>query len=191
MTTEIPLLDSGGEVPWGEACASDTAKYQSDAIQGVDPDVVLWLSTWETSDGIAGGSTVRFGTREGDDALLAELDAARERLVAGGARLVLLTVPPPAETSEVHPLRADEPSRRQHLGMLFRRFAAQHRDQVTVADLSAIVCPRGDPCGASVDGVVLRPYDGNHFEGDGAAWVAPRLYSAVIDALSAMPPPPP
>jgi hypothetical protein len=188
MTTEVPLLDSGGEVPWGEACASDAAKYQSDAIQGVAPDVVLWLSTWETSDGVAQGTTVRFGTRAGDDALLVELEAARERLVAGGARLVLVTVPPPADTSEVHPLRADEADRRQHLGTLFGRFAARHPDDVGVADLSTIVCPQADPCAASVDGVVLRPYDGNHFEGDGPAWVAPRLYSAVIQTLSAMPP---
>ena len=186
MTTEIPLLDSGGEVPWGEACASATAKYQSDAIEGVTPDVVLWLSTWETSDSIAGGTTVRFGTRAGDDALLTELEAARERLVVRGARLVLLTVPPPAETSEVHPLRADEADRRRHLGMLFGRFAARHPAEVGVTDLSAIVCPHADPCAASVDDVVLRPYDGNHFEGGGPAWVAPRLYSAVLATLSAM-----
>jgi peptidoglycan/LPS O-acetylase OafA/YrhL len=186
MTTVVPLLDSGAEVPWGEACASDTAKYQRDAIEGVAPDVVLWLSTWETSDGIAGDATVRFGSRAADDALLAELEAGRDRLVAGGARLVLVTVPPPAETSEVHPLRADEAIRRRHLGVLFRRFAARHPADVGVADLSAIVCPRGDPCAASVDGVVLRPYDGNHFEGGGPAWVAPRLYAAVLQALSAM-----
>ena len=70
--------------------------------------------------------------------------------------------------------------------MLFGRFAARHPAEVGVTDLSAIVCPHADPCAASVDDVVLRPYDGNHFEGGGPAWVAPRLYSAVLATLSAM-----
>ncbi len=186
MTTMIPLAADGSQIVWGEACASGTAEYQSGTVRDVAPNAVLWLSTWETSDAIANGGTVRFGTRVGDEALLRELEAARARLGIDGAKLVLMTVPPPADTSEVKPLRADEGTRRDHLNHLFREFAAQHPDTVTVADLASIVCPKAT-CPATVDGVVLRPRDGNHFEGGGPAWVAPRLYAEVIRALSAVP----
>jgi peptidoglycan/LPS O-acetylase OafA/YrhL len=187
MTTETPLRADGSPVPWGEACATFTAQYQSDAVNEAAPNVVLWLSTWETSDALANGVKVDFGTRAGDDALLAELDAARSRLTAQGARLVLITLPAPADSSEVMPLRPDEGLRRNHLNSVFRRFAVRYPGTVGVADLAAIVCPPGGTsCPATVDGLVLRPRDGNHFEGDGPAWVAPRLYAAIIRATAGM-----
>jgi hypothetical protein len=184
MTTAVPLSDDGTAIPWGQACADGTAEYQTGAIADVNPDTVVWLSTWETSDQIFDGRSEQFGTPAGDAALLAELEAGFERLSAGGARLVLVTVPGPAAESEVHPLRASEPERRRHLTRLFRRFATAHPDRVAVADLATIVCPDGDPCDARVDGVVLRPRDGNHFEGDGPAWVGPRLYDEIIGAVA-------
>jgi peptidoglycan/LPS O-acetylase OafA/YrhL len=187
LTTQIPLLDDGTPVSWGDECAAAAADYQSGTVRDTSPDVVLWLSTWETSDQIANGVPVHFGTRAGDNALLDELEAARQRLGGQGARLVLLTVPPPADTSEVRPLRADEASRRRHLNDLFRRFAARHPSDVAVADLAHIVCPASDRCPATRDGVVLRPRDGNHFETAGAAWVAPRLYQEILRALSSLP----
>jgi hypothetical protein len=190
MTSDAPLRADGTQVPWGDACASFTPTYESGAVREVDPNVVLWLSTWETSDVIDDGHAVDFGTPAGDAALLAQLETARSRLEAGGARLVLVTIPAPADTSEVKPLRPDEGTRRHHLNNLFRLFAARHPSDVAVADLAAIVCPRsGNSCPAAVDGVVLRPRDGNHFEGDGPSWVAPRLYTAIMRALSTMPPP--
>ena len=56
-------------------------------------------------------------------------------------------------------------------------------ESVAVADLASIVCPTGGPCGATVDGVALRPRDGNHIEGDGPAFVGPRLYDEIIRAI--------
>jgi hypothetical protein len=67
-----------------------------------------------------------------------------------------------------------------------RQFAARYPNTAAVADLASIVCLKGS-CPAEVDGVVLRPRDGNHFEGDGPAWVAPRLYTEIMRALSAIP----
>jgi peptidoglycan/LPS O-acetylase OafA/YrhL len=192
MTTAIPLRDDGSQIPWGPDCAKSTAQYESDAVRSTSPHVVVWLSTWETSDMIANGATVHFGTRAGDDMLLAELEAARTRVGVNGARLVLVTVPPPADTSETTPLRADEGARRLHLTGVFRQFAALHPGDVAVVDLASIVCPsKGVSCPAAVDGVVLRPSDGNHFEGDGPAWVARRLYAEIIHSLSELPPPSP
>lgn len=190
MTTAVPLRQDGTEVPWGAACARATADYQSGAIREFAPDAVLWLSTWETSDLLAGDVRAAFGTPPGDALLLAELESARERVTAAGARLVLVTVPRPADTSEVEPLRADEGDRRRHLNRLFHRFASRHPSDVAVADLASIVCPSISSCPAIVDGVVLRPRDGNHFEGDGPAWVAPRLYAEIVRSLRALQPHP-
>jgi peptidoglycan/LPS O-acetylase OafA/YrhL len=191
MTTAIPLLDDGSEVPWGQACAGNTAEYQSNAVREVNPDVVLWLSTWETANALANGVAVRFGTPAGDEALLNEFEAARARISKDGARLVMVTVPRAADTSEVKPLTERAPSAYPHLNRLLRQFAKRHPGDVAVADLASLVCPEKDSCPATVDGVVPRPRDGNHFEGDGPAWVAPRLYADVISALSALPSPSP
>jgi peptidoglycan/LPS O-acetylase OafA/YrhL len=186
LTTAVPLLDDGRLVPWGGDCAATTAEYESQSVDEHAPDVVLWLSTWETSDLEVDGTAVHFGTAAGDAALLEQLADADRRLTARGARLVLVNVPRPADTSEVQPLRADEGTRRQHLNSLFAKYASSS-DRVAIADLADIVCPRADACPATTaDGVVLRPRDGNHFEGDGPGWVAPRLYTEITKALWAL-----
>ena len=64
-----------------------------------------------------------------------------------------------------------------------RRSYVAARPGVELVDLASIVCPGGPPCPEYVDGVRLRPTDGIHFQQDGAAWVAPRLYDALARAL--------
>ena len=103
---------------------------------------------------------------------------------AEGARLVLVTAPPPALDGEVQPLPDSEGERRLHLNVLMHEFALRHPENVGVADLAWIVCPLGDPCSGTIDGVKVRPRDGNHYEGDGPAWVGPRLYAAIITAVA-------
>jgi len=46
-----------------------------------------------------------------------------------------------------------------------------------------IVCPDGAPCPTVVDGIVLRPKDGGHYEAEGADWVAPQLMDQLFTAL--------
>jgi peptidoglycan/LPS O-acetylase OafA/YrhL len=188
LTTATPLYDTGEPVPWGPVCAANAPAYEDQAVAATQPEVVLWFSSWETSDTVENGVVTHFGTLAGDTALLRDLDAARARLTAGGARLLLVTVPPPADTSEVQPLRPDEGARRAHLDALFWIYALRHPQDVGVVDLARILCPSTDGDGGgcpatTADGVVPRPRDGNHFEGDGPAWVAPRLYSAMIASL--------
>ena len=50
-----------------------------------------------------------------------------------------------------------------------------------------IVCPLGPPCPAEVDGVVLRPKDGRHFDGDGSNWVASHLLDRLFEVLAGGP----
>lgn len=143
-------------------------------------DVVTWLSTWETANRVVDGQAYVFGTPEGDAKLLELIDESAQQVMAGGARLVFLTMPPNT-TGPNRPVVTDEDTRRAlHLDDLLRQYAAAHGDRVAVLDFASIVCPTGPPCPTEVDGVTLRPVDGGHFAGDGPAWVAPRLLDALV-----------
>jgi hypothetical protein len=179
MTTSVPVRDDGTSVPWAKSCADTTATYQRDAVTMYRPDVVLWLSSWEAGDHLADGQMLSFGTRTGDAGLLADFDASRLRLTAGGATLVMLTMAPTAKRSDLGPADPERVAEYVHLNQLMRRFASQHPDTVRVVDLADIVCPTGVPCSEYVDGIRLRPRDGGHYEPEGAAWVAPRLLDAI------------
>jgi hypothetical protein len=188
LVTGIPAYPSGAPIPWGPGCADGTISYLSDAVQQADPQVVVWLSTWETADQLVNGQFYAFGTPAADAMLLEEFEQSREVLTAGGARLAMVTIAPRAEQSATVP--NDNPAEDQqylHLDELIRTFAAQHTDSVTVVDLAKIVCPSGPPCPVDVDGVDLRPNDGGHFAGDGPAWVAPRLMDAIMRELRPAP----
>jgi hypothetical protein len=148
---------------------------------------VLWLSTWETSDRIVDGRLYRFGTKAGDRVVLEGLERSRQLVTANGARLVLLTNAPRAETSETQVHDPEDDREILHLNELFREFAAAHPESVTVVDFASIVCPDGPPCPEQVEGVTLRSRDGSHFDGEGPGWVAPRLLDAVTRASERAP----
>jgi len=186
LTMGTPLWDNGSVVAWAPKCVARNVKYQEDALREIDPDVVVWLSSWETSDQVFEGRVTPFGSNESDKALLAELEAARFRWTVNGRRMVLVTLPAPPDRSDRKVLRHDEAERRAHLNALFRDFAAAHSKTVAVAELASIVCPGAPPCPTEVDGIRLRPEDGNHFEQDGPAWVGPRLYEEILAALGNM-----
>jgi SGNH domain (fused to AT3 domains) len=188
LITGVPAYPTGSPIPWGPTCDNGTTQFLSDSMHLANPQVVLWLSTWETADRIVDGRFYPFGTPAADAVLLQKLDEARATLTSGGARLVMLTVAPHAVHSDT--TSGDDSvddAKYLHLDALFRLFAAQHPESVTVVDLAAIVCPTGPPCAEYVDGVRLRPHDGGHFAGDGPAWVAPRLLDAVMRELQPAP----
>jgi hypothetical protein len=73
--------------------------------------------------------------------------------------------------------------RTEHLNRLFVDYERRHPDEVAVISLEDIVCPGGAPCDTTVDGIVLRPKDGGHYEPEGADWVAPQLIDQLFTAL--------
>jgi SGNH domain-containing protein len=141
------------------------------------------MSTWELSNRIdpATGSLLKRGTPAHDRELLASIDAQAKRLTAGGAHLVLLTVPPraPGETSGISADGQD--GRYAHYNALLRRYARAHAATVSVVDLAHWVCPGGPLCPAKVHGVLMRP-DGAHFSRTtsplAARWLLPQLEAA-------------
>nr|MBA2281836.1 hypothetical protein [Acidimicrobiia bacterium] len=164
---------SGAPTPWAATCTEAVPELQAQGL-GTDPDLVVLHSSWETSDRIVAGRHVPFGTTEWDSIVRAELRAAVDRLSAGGAVVALLTIPPIVD-GELRVAPADDNARIARLGALLADVARTSDGRAVLVDLAALVCGRHAPCPTTLDGVVLRPLDGAHFEPDGAAVVAPRL----------------
>ena len=185
MTTGVALTDEGDVISWSPGCAADTDAYLRRTVADVQPDTVMWLSSWELSSYEVDGKPLEFGTKPFDKWLTGEIDSVRAAVEGAGARLVLVQIPPqaPNPISEVKPEQA---VRTRHLNRLFAEYARSHPDDVAVISLSELVCPngaQGAPCPTVVDGIVLRPKDGGHYEAEGAEWVAPRLLDELFGAL--------
>ena len=184
----VPAIGPGVPVAWGPGCDANTPTFLSSALSSARPDTVVAFSTWESADRIVDGVFYAFGSPESDAMLLQKFDELRARMTSTGARLVLVTVPPRAATSERFPQpNPAEAFTYQHLNNLIRVFARDHPGQVYVADLARIACPAGPPCPVAMDGVVLRAKDGGHFDGGGPAWVAPRLLDEINAKLAGTP----
>ena len=148
-----------------------------------NPALVIWHSSWETASRIVNDQFYKFGTKEADTLILKEINESVDILKSQGAQVVLMTNPPRAENTSVLARSDEEDARIEHLNGLFFRYAFTH-PEVRVLDLTLIVCPNGSPCGEYVDGVRPRPRDGGHYEGDGPAWVAPKIIKALKDLMA-------
>jgi len=174
--------EDGRPFKWSEACAENIPSAQQDMIETQDPDLILWLSTWDFADRIVDGNVIHANTPEGDRALLDSMEGVYDRLTAGGAQIVLLTVAPNAR-SDAGAASDDADSDVAHYDNMLAVFAARHPRSVSVVDLAAIVCPGGAPCPDEVDGLRLRP-DGAHFTEETAPWVAEKLVPILLEKLS-------
>jgi peptidoglycan/LPS O-acetylase OafA/YrhL len=171
---EITTTRNEAITPHSSRCPDLVDSDEGEALARSRPTVVLWMSIWEKSDLVVDGHTVVAGTPQGEKEIMARMDAALARLTAGGARVVMVTeaapAPNPAQGTQTTSLKADDDGYAR-LNALLRRFEARHRDQVTLVDLAAKLCPSGPPCPERVDGLHARP-DGRHFTPTAAAWAA-------------------
>lgn len=185
IASGVPVDDHGRPFDWSDDCAANVPVIHEKLVAEHDPDLVVWLSTWELSDRLLDGHVVKYGTKEGDRALLASMEEAVRRLTAGGARLVMLTVAPPSE-SDYGPADEDRDGRYARYTRLMKETAAEHPDAVAVVDLAAIVCPGGPPCPDKVEGIRLRP-DGRHFTEATSPWAAARVLPLIVEAYRLSP----
>jgi hypothetical protein len=160
--------------------ATPTVKVKG---KSADPASSPGTAAWESVDRILDdGTWARFGTFEGNQAIIAEIDEAAQRLTAGGARLVIVTLPPPPpDAPDKHEAAVNLPL----LNTLLRGYAHDHPDKVFVAEMAELLCST-DTCPSNVDGMVPRP-DGVHFDDTHSGrWVAdqliPMLLAPVIPA---------
>ncbi len=165
------LPSVGGEaLPWAASCDRDIPGILDEALAREKPDVVVWLSSWESSDRIVDGKNYRFGTPEADRVVTGLIDETVRRLTATGAKLVILIPAPGAGEEPV----AGANARLVALAKLLKKYTADHPSQVDSVDFASAVCPGGVPCPEVVDGIKLRPKDGTHFDDAGSMWAGQR-----------------
>jgi len=174
----VAMYFDGGLPPQARGCEKLVDTYERESLAS-DPQLVLWMSMWEVNDRVVDGELIRFGSDEWDRMMLGKIDEAATRLTSGGAHLVITTIAARA-SSDFAPSSPDEDVRYERLNELYRRYAREHPQTVSVIDFARVVCPGGAPCPRTVDGVDLRPHDGLHFTPDSARWAAPRLLDAVL-----------
>jgi len=168
--------------PNSHRCPRLVAAARTAALARFTPDVVVWMSVWEKSDLVVDGETLVSGTPEAEEEIQRRMDAALTELTAGGARVVLLTVPAPAPNDAqgvANTSNAVDDAGYVRLDGILRRFAARHSADVTLVDLADRLCPSGPPCPAEVDGVRMRP-DGRHLTPAAAATTAHWLLPQVV-----------
>ena len=174
----VAMYFDGGLPPQARGCEKLVDTYERESLAS-DPQLVLWMSMWEVNDRVVDGELIRFGSDEWDRMMLGKIDEAATRLTSGGAHLVITTIAARA-SSDFAPSSPDEDVRYERLNELYRQYAREHPQTVSVIDFARVVCPGGAPCPRTVDGVDLRPHDGLHFTPDSARWAAPRLLDAVL-----------
>ena len=164
-------------------CPRTAPRLQIEKVAEHDPDLVLWMSGWETWPfRRLDGQMVEFGTFNGNLALAGAIDRAVGRLSAGGARVVFLPLPPNAYPNVYdNPPEAEDEVGKRRLAGLMDDYAGRHAGVTTVVDVADLLCPDGPPCPDQVGpGVRPRHIDGYHFGGPGAAWFAEELLDLVL-----------
>jgi hypothetical protein len=169
------------------------ANYE-EALNTWDVDVVIATSWNESNRHVTDGIVVEPGTDQFEIESRTALEESVDVLTSRGARLAFLALLPPgpfvACLDENAPdegacLRAVLPdSPINAVNAEFRALADQRDDVLGVVDLVDVICPGGQICPLTIDGVVVR-YDGTHFTGTWSRSLAPvldeRLRAAGID----------
>jgi peptidoglycan/LPS O-acetylase OafA/YrhL len=146
------------------------------------PDVVgILLGRWEVSDHLYDGHWEHVGDPAWDRHLTAELDQAVDIFSAGGAKVVLFTMPyldPPTEAANGTPFPENDPSRVRSFNKLVVGVADTRKSVVTLIDLNKLVDPRGhyQPV---IDGITVRNTDGVHLTKAGGEWLQPAILPTV------------
>jgi photosystem II stability/assembly factor-like uncharacterized protein len=180
-------------LPVGGPCAPSGPGWPADYTQDLDqyqPGVVLLaLGPWDLSARLIGGQWISPAQPAYDAYYADQLMSAIQTLTAGGARVVIATVPtvlnagpelcapPPTAV----PNCPTESERVQALDEVARQVAAQAPAHVTVIDLGTHLSPRGQ-FSQAVDRVVVRAADGVHLSEPGGEWLAPWLLPQLVAA---------
>ena len=154
------------------------------AIARTRPDVVgLLTGRWSITDRVIGGQIVHVGQPAFDDHLVAEYADIVHSLALQGVGVVLFTLPffaPSQEAPDGSSYPENRPERVVAFNRDLARVAAAARGNVTLMDLTRLLCPHGR-FQTVVDGVVARWPDGIHITPAGGRWLQPRVLSTVAD----------
>jgi peptidoglycan/LPS O-acetylase OafA/YrhL len=178
--TGEPLAPDDSHLSWPAKCGTAMVELQLTAVQRTRPDLVIWLSSWETADRIVDGNFVQMDSPAGVDTTMRLMDEAVTRLTSTGARVALLTIAPTTWSPDYGSPTPEATRRVQLLNRLLRRYASEHPDRAFVVPLDQKVCPSGPPCPGVVDGVQVRNQDGRHYSPAGGAWLSQWLFDELV-----------
>jgi peptidoglycan/LPS O-acetylase OafA/YrhL len=151
-------------------------------VSAFHPDVVgLEIGRWEVSDHLYQGRWVHVGDPQWDAHLMDEIDVAVNVFTAGGAKVVLFTMPymdPSVEAANGTPFSENDPARATAFNQLLEQVAHRRSNQVSVVDLNKMLDPDGR-YQSVVDGVTVRTTDGIHITVPGGEWLQPRILPTV------------
>ena len=168
---DIPVSDCRH---WRTLWAAEVAHYH--------PEVVgLLAGRWDITDHLLGGRVVSIDQPAWNRHLVEEMDQVVAVLSAGGAKVVLLTMPyiaPPQEAPDGSVYPENRNSRVDEYNRILEQVAARHPGEVTVVDLNRILDPAGH-FQTVVDGVTVRWADGIHVTKAGGQWIEPYVLPTV------------
>jgi len=163
-------------VHWRTLWAEEVARYH--------PDVVgLLAGRWDITDHLLDGTVVSIDQPAWNRHLEKEMDQVVAVLSAGGAKVVLFTMPyidPPQEEPNGSLYPENRNSRVDEYNRILERVAARLPGEVTVIDLNRILDPAGH-FQTVVDGVTVRWADGIHITKAGGQWIEPVVLPTVAE----------
>lgn len=186
VTGTFQVDEQGHPFDWSSRCSEGLASLQSEAVANVDPQILLWYSSRERFSVSVNGVTKEAASPEHLEQLTADLEAAYQRLAAGGAQIVIVLPTPRAPAAigtcaagaAAPPECAPDDDYYASLDALtasLRALAGRHPDRVRLMDVADLLCPHRRDCpGLRLGDAVVRP-DGIHFSAAGAAWIVPLL----------------
>ncbi len=161
---------------WPSLWAHDVAAYH--------PEVVgVLLGRWLITDHLPGGHEADITQPAWRAHLERELEHVVAVLSAGGAHVVLLTMPDIAPVNEAPNgslWPENRPSRVNDYNALLRAVAATHPATVSVYDLNRVLDPAGH-FQQTVDGVAVRWPDGIHISKAGGEWLQHLMLPSIAE----------
>jgi peptidoglycan/LPS O-acetylase OafA/YrhL len=154
----------------------------SEHVGRYDPDVVLAvLGRWEVMDRVHDGRWTAIGDPVFDRYLETELTEAVRVLSAGDATVLFTTAPYyfRGERPDGGRWPEDDPARVDRFNAILRGVVDRHADRAALLDLNAKTSV-GGVYTPVVDGISLR-FDGVHFSPEGANWLAPWFFGALLE----------
>ena len=186
VTGAFQVDDEGRPFNWSSRCSEGFAAMQSQAIRKFDPDIVLWYSSRERFSVLADDVVKQAGSPEHREQLEGDLEAAYQRLTAGGAEVVIVS-PTPWSPAVIGKCAAGDSAPPEcvvddalyasfdDLSASLQTLAERHPDGARLVTVDDLLCPDRRNCPLlRLGDEVVRP-DGIHFSADGAAWYVPVL----------------
>jgi hypothetical protein len=138
------------------------------------------VGAWDVIDHRIDGEILPVGTEPWVAYMTRQLDTATAVLSARGARVVLMTSPcfaQPESGLGGIPERSED-ARVGHLNRVLRTYAKAHAARVSLVDVHALLCPKGEYA-TTVRSVTARDPDGTHLTPEGSRvvwrWLAGQL----------------